>query len=139
MTVNEPPRRPTVVTAAYWLWFFAAAVCFITSVAFVTADEGVIRETRPEVDNAASLVTTLRWLGYVLFATGVLIAVLVRFVRRGDPRFRRTLAVFSGALAIFAVGMFLIVGPYGPLIAVPCLVATALVYTPSAQPWFEKK
>lgn len=135
---DEQPRRPTAVTAAYWLWFLAAAASLIASAAWLTADAAVIEATRGSVTDPAGLATLLRVLGAIALASALLIAVLVRFVRRGDPRFRRTLVVFSGVLAVFYIGMIGIVGVYGLIVAVPCLVAAVLVYRPSAQPWFAR-
>lgn len=130
------PTRPTIVTAAYWLWFLAAAACLLTSFAFITATPEVVSSTRPGITDPQAFATTLRWLGFVVLAIGIVIAALSRFVRQGDPRVRRTLAVFSGALLVFFIGVFGIVGPYGMLVAVPSVVASVLVYRPSAQPWF---
>ncbi|HEY5856415.1 MAG TPA: hypothetical protein VIW24_20870 [Aldersonia sp.] len=89
-------------------------------------------------DNAGSLTVLVRGWGAISLAVGAAIAFLVRPVRDGDPRFRRTLMVLSvvfGFLQIFASLVGLVPQLVFP-ISMLLFVAAVMVYRPAAGDWY---
>ncbi|MBB3037476.1 hypothetical protein [Hoyosella altamirensis] len=131
-------RRPTVVTAAYWLWFVAAVVCVLMGLAYLLVTEEALLTARENIDDVGGLVNLLRMYGGISLISGLFVGVLSGFARKGDPRFRRSLVAFSIMLAIFQIATISVSGFYAVAIVVPAITACVLVYRPAAQPWFER-
>ncbi|AEF39100.1 hypothetical protein [Hoyosella subflava] len=131
-------RRPTVVTAAYWLWFVAAVVCVLMGMGYLLATEEILLEEGADAGTVGDQVNLLRMYGGISLISGLFVGVLSGFARKGDPRFRRSLVAFSIMLAIFQIATISVSGFYAVAIVVPAITACVLVYRPTAQPWFER-
>lgn len=134
------PNRPRNVTIAYWLWIVCAVLLILFGLLAFTASADAIREQFAEDkrDDVDAFIKLLRGIGVISLLVGGVVGFLAGPVRKGDRRFRRTLATLSVVFAflqIFAV----IVGlsPFALLlVAVGLLVAAILVYRPQADAWF---
>ena len=80
----------------------------------------------------------VRGWGAIALAVGLAIAFLVRPVRDGDSRFRRTLTVLSVAFGVFQIlaSFFGLVPHSCFMISLLLFVAPLLVYRSSANDWF---
>lgn len=137
-TKQPVERRPTIVTAAYWLWFVGAVLCLLMGLGYLLVSEDAVLSANPDIADPAALVNLLRLYGGIALVSGIFVGVLSGFVRKGDPRFRRSLVVFSVILAFFQAATYAVSGFYAIGIVVCVLLASILVYRPAAKPWFER-
>ena len=133
---SNPALRPLTVMIAFWLWCGAAVLLILFGMLYLTMSADEIREAGGE--NADTLTVLVRGWGAIALAVGLAIAFLVRPVRDGDSRFRRTLTVLSVAFGVFQI-LASFVGLVPPLVFMISLllfVAPLLVYRSSANDWY---
>ncbi|WP_278313604.1 hypothetical protein [Lolliginicoccus levis] len=134
--MGDQPVRPTVVTAAYWLWFAASAVLVLMGLAWLFVDIETLRSEQPDLQEPGRLRDLLRMFGGIALAAGIFIAYVAGRVRKGEPRFRRALVAFSIMIILYEAATFPLAGMFALLVIVPLAAACFLVYRPTAQPWF---
>lgn len=128
--------RPLTVTIAFWLWCGAAVLLILFGMLYLTMSADELRKAGGE--NADTLTVLVRGWGAISLAVGVAVAFLVRPVRDGDSRFRRTLAVLSVVFGVFQIlaSFFGLVPQLVFAISLLLFVAPLLVYRSSADEWF---
>ena len=128
--------RPLVVTIAFWLWCGGAVLLILFGLLYLTMSTETIHEAGGE--HADALTVLVRGWGAISLAVGAAIAFMVRRVRDGDSRLRRTLAMLSvvfGVIQILASFFGLVPQLVFP-ISLLLFVAPLLVYRPRAADWF---
>ncbi|GGC74458.1 hypothetical protein IEU95_16195 [Hoyosella rhizosphaerae] len=136
--MNQPELRPTVVSAAYWLWFAAAVVLILMGLGWLFVDEATILAADPNFQNPGQLVDLMRMYGGIALVSAVFVAFLAGRMRRGDARYRRSLVAFSVVLSIFQIMSIWLVGAgfFAIAVVAPVVAASILVYRPAAKSWF---
>ena len=134
--------RPRAVTVAYWIWIACAALLLFFGVMALTASSDGMRDALIErgVDDVDGVVRLVRGWGGISAAVGIVMALLVGPVKKGDARFRRALAVLSVLFALLLILAITVgVAHFGlVLVAVALLVAAVLVFRPAADGWFTR-
>lgn len=137
--------RPAVVTAAFWVWTVSAVLVVLLALLSLTVPSDDIRERLVDAGRTAgdadAVLRVLRGYGVV----AVIVAAVVAFLtgptcRRGDRRYRRALVTLSVMSGLILPGSTLVGFALVPMLAVfgglGFLVASTLVYRPSASRWF---
>ncbi|MCW4354960.1 hypothetical protein ONR57_16775 [Hoyosella sp. YIM 151337] len=136
--MHSGERRPALVTAAYSLWLVGAVVCVYMGVVYLFVSEDTLVAARDELNDPGGLANLLRMYGGIALASGIMIGALSGFVRKGNPRVRRSLVAFSIVLALFQTATIAISGLYAVIIVICVIAASVLVYRPAAKPWFDR-
>ncbi|MFD4294355.1 hypothetical protein ACFWPA_07065 [Rhodococcus sp. NPDC058505] len=134
--------RPQQVAIAYWLWLACAALLVLFGLLALTASGDAVRDqllaNGADPGDVDALVGLLRGSGALAGAVGVAIGFLAGPVRAGDPRFRRAAVALSAVYTLIQVLSTAVGVGQAPTLmtAIGLVIASILVYLPSARDWF---
>ncbi|AMY21863.1 hypothetical protein A3Q41_00543 [Rhodococcoides fascians] len=141
--IDESMVRPRVVSTAYWLWLASAVMLIVVCMIALTLPVEQIRASFTDGgasdEQIDSFLTVFRGLGVIFGVVGLAVGLMSGPVRGGDRRFRRALVALSGATALLLTFAALVFPFVLLIITIALVVASVLVYRPSAREWFVRE